>query len=82
MTFQLGSTELNAQVGEKANAEDLAGALQLLIASYRDTVLEEAAQAAEEHLDHVDMGSQPQDHHEAPYRCNVAETIRALKGKA
>jgi hypothetical protein len=50
-----------------------------VLARYRDDVLEEAARAAEEHTEHMDFGAQPQDHHEAPYRCNVAEAIRALK---
>ena len=44
----------------------------------RDEVLEEAAKACEEHTEHMDFGGQPQDHHEPPFRCNVAEAVRAL----
>ena len=39
--------------------------------------LEQAARCAEEHEDHVDF-THPQSHLEPPYRCNVAEAIRAL----
>jgi len=43
--------------------------------------VEAAAKAAEEHLDHIDCGRQPQAHMEPPYICNVAQAIRALATK-
>ena len=60
---------------------------RLILAALRSVeqeTIERCATVAEEHLDHVDLEKAPEDwqqHHEYPFRCNVAEAIRALGRK-
>ena len=52
--------------------------------SVEQETIERCATVAEEHLDHVDLEKAPEDwqqHHEYPFKCNVAEAIRALGRK-
>ena len=82
MTLDQYAREIAEASGECApqhvGPEDYAHILPIL-QRLRDEVLEEAARACEEHTEHVDFGGQPQDHMEPPFRCNVAEAVRALK---
>lgn len=51
-------------------------ALSLAFAAFEQEVMEQCARVAEEHQEHMDF-TNPQDHTEPPFRCNVAQAIRA-----
>ena len=56
--------------------EAIAEALADFERDVRADAMEQAARIAEEHTEHMDF-TNPQDHHEPPFRCSIATAIRA-----